>query len=144
MKLSTFKQHLQILEDVTFELANWEQVPAHYHLTEIWIVSKSFIDCGGVTRSEEKISLQLRTANDLDHRLQAKKILSIIEIYEQKISSKDLDIEIEYQWETVGKYWLDWMNGTFILTPTMTDCLAKDACGIPSAPQDACCGWGCC
>jgi len=144
MKLSEFKNHIKNSDQVTFELWNWESVPSHYHFTEIGIVLKKFIDCGGQVRYEEKISLQLRTADDTNHRLQWEKILSIIEAFEKNISSKDADVEVEYQWVTIWKYWLEVRDNKFILIPTMTDCLAKDACGIPQQKEESCCGWWWC
>ncbi len=146
MKLSAFKKYVTILEHVTFKLWNGEKVPAHYHITEIWLISKKFIDCGGEIRDEEKVSFQLRTADDTDHRLVWDRILSIIMLFEEKITSKnaDADIEIEYQWNTIWKYWLERVDNTFVLTPTMTDCLAKDACGISPKQENSCCGGGGC
>jgi hypothetical protein len=69
MKLSAFKKYTTLSENLIFELWNGERVPAHYHLTEIGLVEKKYIDCGGKIRQEKKISLQLRTADDTDHRL---------------------------------------------------------------------------
>jgi len=88
--------------------------------------------------------MQLRYANDLNHRLTSEKLLKIIDIYTDKISEEDLDIEIEYQSDTIGKYWLTRVDGIYKLIPTQTDCLAKDACGIPQKEQKNCCGGGCC
>jgi len=44
----------------------------------------------------------------------------------------DLEIEVEYQGETIGKYGLDYDGYNFLLTTKMTDCLAKENCGIPT------------
>ncbi len=145
MKLTEFKKYIIIPEQVIFELWNWKLVPSHYHITEIWIALKKFIDCWWEIRYEEKVSFQLRTADDVEHRLHSEKILRIISLFEKNISSKDLDVEIEYQWETIWKYWLEWIDNKFILMPTKTDCLAKDKCGIPERDeQNTCCWWGCC
>ena len=46
-------------------------------------------------------------------------------------AGEDLEIEIEYQMDTVGKFGLEFNNDEFVLTNTKTDCLAKDNCGIP-------------
>lgn len=54
MKLSEFKKHVVVPERVVFELWNGEEIPSHYHITEIWVLSKKFIDCGGEIRHEEK------------------------------------------------------------------------------------------
>ena len=142
MNLSTFKQHLSTVDHPIFQLASGELVPEHYHVTEIGLVTKQFIDCGGEMRNESVVSFQLWYADDLDHRLTAEKLLEIIDLYEKKISKDDLPIEIEYQADTVGKYWLALVENVFILVSKQTDCLAKDACGIPE--KSSCCGGGCC
>lgn len=46
MKLSVFKEYLQEIKNPVFVLKDGEQIPAHYHLTEIGMVHKKFIDCG--------------------------------------------------------------------------------------------------
>ena len=45
---------------------------------------------------------------------------------------EDLDIEVEYQGDTIGKFGLDFDGTNFLLTTKQTDCLAKESCGIPS------------
>jgi hypothetical protein len=44
----------------------------------------------------------------------------------------DLEVEVEYQSDTIGKYGLDFDGNRFILTSKVTACLASDACGIPT------------
>lgn len=141
MKLSEFKRYLSTSDTIVFELWNGEQVPSHYHITEIGAVSKKFIDCGGEIRHEESISFQLRTADDTDHRLEADTMIAIIQLFENNISSHDAQIQIEYQWKTIGKYGLERIDEKFILMPTMTDCLAKDTCWVS---EKSCFGGGCC
>lgn len=131
MKLSEIKSALKEIQEVKFTLPNGEQVPSHFHVTEVGSVQKHFIDCGGTVRKESVINFQLWTAIDYDHRLSAEKLRSIIELSEKKLQLEDLDIEVEYQGATIGKYGLELENGTFHLTSTQTDCLAKDKCGIP-------------
>ena len=48
-KLSDFKKHLSILETLTFVQTNGDLVPAHFHITEVGLITKQFIDCGGTT-----------------------------------------------------------------------------------------------
>lgn len=144
MKLSTFQQTLQTITHPIFVWSDGSKIPSHYHITEIWLIYKRYIDCWGELRNEMKISMQLRYADDLDHRLTSEKLLKIIDIYTDQISAQDLDIEVEYQADTIGKYWLTRDDGIYTLTPTQTDCLAKDACGIPQKQQKSCCGVGCC
>ncbi|MEH0157399.1 DUF6428 family protein [Limibacter armeniacum] len=131
MKLSEIKKVLLDIEEVTFILPSGESVPSHFHVTEVGCVHKNFIDCGGTVRNEAVINFQLFTASDYDHRLSAQKLRSIIELSEKQLELQDLEIEVEYQGETIGKYGLEFRTDTFQLTSMQTDCLAKDKCGIP-------------
>lgn len=131
MKLSELKTHLQELETISFELPNGSLVPSHFHVTEVGSVTKHFIDCGGTIRNEKVVNFQLWEANDYDHRLHPEKLLSIIELSENKLGLKDEEIEVEYQGETIGKYGIALNGKKFLLTSLTTDCLAKDKCGIP-------------
>ena len=47
------------------------------------------------------------------------------------LTLEDLEIEVEYESDTIGKYNLDFGNGKFILKSTNTDCLAKGYCLVP-------------
>lgn len=156
MKLSEIKSALSKVNEVTFALPNGEQVPLHFHVTEVGNIQKQFIDCGGTIRKESVINFQLFTATDYDHRLSVQKLRSIIQLSEEKLGLENHEIEVEYQGETIGKYGLEFKNGVFILISTQTDCLAKDKCGIPQekprlrlstlqAQESSCApGSGCC
>ena len=132
MKLSAIKEILTTLENVEFELENGTFVPAHFHITEVGMITKKFIDCGGVIRNEKTVNFQLWNADDLDHRLKPVKLLDIIKLSEDKLGIEDQEIEVEYQIETIGKYDLDFNGKNFVLKKKMTACLAEDACGIPT------------
>ncbi len=132
MKLSEVKNHLRQLERISFTLPNGESVPGHFHVTEVGKISKHFIDCGGTVRNEEVVNFQLWNANDYDHRLHPEKLLKIIELSERILSLGDLEIEVEYQGETIQKFGLGFDGVNFLLTGKHTDCLAKDTCGIPT------------
>ena len=132
MKLSEIKQALDQVDQVKFRLPNGEQVPAHFHVTEIGSINKHFIDCGGTVRKESVVNFQLFNANDYDHRLSNQKLRSIIELSESRLRLEDLEIEVEYQADTIGKYGLAFDGQQFQLTTKKTDCLAKDKCGIPT------------
>lgn len=133
MKLSEIKQKLQNLETIAFQLPNGDLVPSHFHVTEIGKISKYFIDCGGVIRTEEKVNFQLWEAYDYDHRLHPEKLIHIIELSEERLNIPDLEIEVEYQMkDTIGKYDLDFDGTNFLLTSKETTCLANDHCGIPA------------
>ena len=130
MLLSELKSKLQELETIAFKLPNGDLVPRHFHVTEVGKVSKHFIDCGGVIRQEKRANFQLWEANDYDHRLHPEKLIHIIELSELKLNLGNLEIEVEYQSDTIGKYGLDFDDNHFLLTSKHTDCLAKDNCGI--------------
>ena len=160
MKLSEIKSQLRNLETIAFELPDGSLVPNHFHVTEVGKVSKDFIDCGGTRRSEEVVNFQLWDANDYDHRLHPEKLVNIIELSEKVLEIGDLEIEVEYQGDTIGKYGLDFNGNNFLLTSKATDCLAKENCGVPesvsnkvgsminlvSSEAEGCCtpGGGCC
>ena len=130
MKLSDFKIHISKVDKVNFQLENGSFLPSHFHITEIGLSNKKFIDCGGVIRNENLISFQLWHANDFNHRLKPKKLIDIIELSETKFSMENLNFEIEYQSETIGKYNVSFDGKNFILLNKKTNCLAEDQCGI--------------
>lgn len=150
MKLSDLKTVLYNLDTLTFSLENGNLVPPHFHLTEIGIISKKYVDCGGLMRDEKVISLQLWSANDLDHRLKPSKFLGIIDMAEEKLNLPNLEVEVEYQAETIGRYDLHFDGKAFVLLSKTTNCLAQVACGIPTdklpiSKTSSCTpGGGCC
>ena len=165
MKLSALKNHLANLSAINFQLPDGSAVPAHFHVTEVGLVTKHFIDCGGTERRETVANFQLWEAGDYDHKLAPQKFLHILDLSKKILGESDLDIEVEYQQgptgnSTIGKFGLDFDGESFLLTPKQTACLAQDACGIPAAAAkpkislavlgtaaaEACCtpGGGCC
>ncbi len=157
MKLSEIKNHLGTAVSVNFVLPTGEYVPEHFHVTEVGLVTKHFIDCGGTVRNEKVANFQLWNANDTNHRLKPKKLLDIISLSEKILGIEDLEIEVEYQTGTIGKYELDFNGNDFELIPKQTACLAMDKCGVPPSKQkltlaelqtvnQSCCtpGSGCC
>ena len=131
MKLSELKMALRKAPGLCFVLADGTPVPAHFHVTEVGVNSRKFIDCGGVMREEAFISLQLWYADDLTHRLSSNKLLSIIQLAEKSLMLEDLEVEVEFQMETIGRYHLGYDQDKFLLKPTSTACLAADKCGVP-------------
>ena len=157
MKLSEIKKHLGSAESVNFQLANGTMVPEHFHVTEVGIITRDFIDCGGTVHHEKVANFQLWDANDYEHRLKAGKLLGIIALSEKVLGMEDLEIEVEYQTGTIGKYDLGFDGENFQLLPKQTACLAMDKCGVPQEKQkvelatlgsseQSCCtpGGGCC
>jgi hypothetical protein len=135
MKLSQVKDILKKLETVNFNLPDGTSVPECFHITEVGLVTKQFIDCGGTVRKETRVNFQLWDANDFDHRIKPKKLLDIIELSEKKLGIEDFEIEVEYQNTTIGKYNLDFDGNDFVLINKQTTCLAPDQCGIPQEKQ---------
>ncbi|KAA5536904.1 hypothetical protein F0919_04320 [Taibaiella lutea] len=157
MKLSEVKQILPALSNVAFLLEDGSFVPEHFHVTEVGMVTKDFIDCGGVVRKERVVNFQLWNADDYEHRLKPAKLLHIIKLSEEQLGIGDFDVEVEYQSNTIGRYDLTFNGEVFVLKNKMTACLAQDACGIPAVKQKknladltadktSCCtpGSGCC
>lgn len=132
MKLSEVKQYLSNAESVNFKLEDGTMVPEHFHVTEVGIITKDFIDCGGVVRHEKVVNFQLWNADDHEHRLKAGKLLSIIGLSEKVLGMEDLDIEVEYQAQTIGKYDLGYDGENFLLLSKQTACLAPEQCGVPA------------
>jgi hypothetical protein len=132
MKLSQIKQVLGTVKTVNFQLPNGTFVPEHFHVTEVGLVTKNFIDCGGTVRNETVVNFQLWDANDFEHRLKPKKLLDIIQLSEKVLGIRDFEIEVEYQDKTIGKYDLEFNGENFELVNKQTACLAQDQCGIPT------------
>lgn len=157
MKLSELKKALENIKSLSFSLPNGMEIPVHFHITEVGQIDKKFIDCGGTIRFESKVSLQLWHSVDEWHRLTAEKLNRIIDLSIEKLNIGDHEIEVEYQGDSIQKFGLEWDGNSFQLTTLMTDCLAKDTCGIPvekvkvelstlSNKSSSCCtpGGGCC
>lgn len=144
MKFSDVKRSLEQLSAVNFKLPDGSYVPQHFHVTEVGLVTKHFIDCGGVERTEVVVNFQLWEAGDYDHRLAPQKFLRILEVSKKVLGdAEDLAIEVEYQQSTIGKFGLEFDGKDFILTPKQTACLAQDACGIPPEKMPAKTASGC-
>lgn len=131
MKLSELETVLKDLQSITIFKPDGGFVPQHFHVTEIGLIDKKYIDCGGTVRVERKIGFQLWEADDFDHRLTPQKLQSIIDLSKDTLTLPDEEIEVEYQGATIGKYNLDFDGHYFHLRSTLTDCLAPDKCGVP-------------
>ena len=130
MKLSTFKKILSELDTLKFQLSDGRFVPAHFHITELGNVTRNYIDCGGTLRQENKLSIQLWVASDNDHRLKPDKVLDILKLAEKQFEFSNIDVEVEYQQSTIGRFKLAFDGSVYQLINTHTTCLAQDKCGI--------------
>ena len=134
MTISELKHALAGLTAVSFRLPDGTRLPAHFHVTEVGLVTRHFVDCGGTERRETVANFQLWEAGDYDHRLAPQKLLGIVRMAEKTLAlADDLTIEVEYQQATIGKFGLAFDGTEFTLVPKQTACLAQDACGIPDA-----------
>jgi hypothetical protein len=152
VKLFEVKRTLAQLSGISFKLPDGSYVPRHFHVTEVGLVTKHFIDCGGVERKETVANFQLWEAGDFDHRIAPQKFLNILDVSKKVLGSAadELEIEVEYQQSTIGKFGLEFDGSDFLLTPKQTSCLAMDSCGIPAeqmpqqvsgcnSPKGGCC-----
>jgi hypothetical protein len=137
MKLSEFKNTLATLKTISFRMPDGKFIEPHIHVTEVGMLNKQFIDCGGIVRTETKVAFQLwKDDNDIDHRLSPEKLFGIINLSEKQLNIEDQEIEVEYQAETIGKYGVDFNGFEFVLTNMQTACLAEDSCGIPIISEE--------
>ncbi len=144
MKLSQFKYYLETVPQLHFVQPNGTLIPKHFHITEAGLTTKHFIDCGGTVRMEKTVSLQIWVANDFDHRLEPQKLKKILSIAENLFGNEDLEVEIEYQTETISRYGLDFNGANFLLVTKQTECLAKDHCKTPTIEASCCSTDKCC
>lgn len=136
MNLNEIISILTDLDAIVFQLPNKSFVPEHFHVTEVGVITKNFIDCGGKIREEKVVNFQLWEAVDFDHRLAPSKLANVIELSKKILNiNPELEIEVEYQSDTIGKYNLTFNGLIFQLISKTTACLAEDACGIPEKKQ---------
>jgi hypothetical protein len=131
MKIQPFLQTLASMSELRWALPDGSLVPAHAHVTEVALMTRRFVDCGGTHRMERRIQLQLWVANDVDHRLDPSKLLRIIRETEAYMEWDNHEVEIEYQGKTIERYGVEIMEGVLALQPLQTNCLAQDRCGLP-------------
>ena len=57
--------------------------------------------------------------------------MDIIQLSEKTLNLQNLNIEVEYQGESIQKFGLDFNGKNFLLITKQTDCLAKGKCEKP-------------
>ena len=146
-----FSEFLTLLQDnpnkgITLTLPDDSTAPAHFHITEVGHLTKSFLDCGGKPHRIETCVLQVWTANDYNHRIQAGKLASIVQLASKEFPTTDLPVEFEHEAPVLTQLPIDSCtieNGqlNFHLSYKKTDCLAKDIClpkpdfSLPNIPS---------
>lgn len=132
-------------------LPGGNQLPDHFHITEVGRTEKRFVDCGGKSRQVAFASLQVWMADDTDHRLPARKLAAIIDKAQSVLGTDDLEMQVECQQETIGLFSVEGFEvkeGTlaFTLATKQTACLAMEVCLPGAKEEDDSCGTGasCC
>ena len=142
----TLQELLNDLEgegNLVFRQADGTSIPPHFHITEVGLITRSYIDCGGRLGQLHSVNMQIHYGQDTDHRLSKSKFKGILTKSLRALNLPNVDIEVEYQWNgTIGKFKLGKVLTDWVLIPTSTDCLAKDHCGIPQTFEES--NSGCC
>ena len=149
MKLNELHSILATHPDVLprFTLPDSDQIPSHFHVTEVGHVAKKFIDCGGVIGESETCVLQTWLGNDLDHRLTAGRLAEILRLGRRILPDRDLDVEVEYDCCVVAQYPIVSATraGEYLeiaLGNKTTQCLARER--RKAAAESSCCGTAAC
>ena len=144
MNITELKEILQAnpAKGIDFMLPDKASIPAHFHITEVGHVKKDFVDCGGTFRTSSSCILQVWTATDEDHRLDAGKLSSILKLAGKILPSDGLSVEVEFESPYISVFPIESADTTgekivFQLATKHTDCLAKEKCGIES--DSSCC-----
>jgi Family of unknown function (DUF6428) len=138
INLRDLKAALQLRPEgnLRFVLPDGDPIPDDFHVTEVGHVTRRFVDCGGTVRSTAACVLQAWVAgDDREHRLNAGKLASILDLAGAVIPSDELEVEVEYEGCVISQYPVlsssaDGAGLTFQLGHKHTDCLAKEACGL--------------
>lgn len=151
MKLVELKTLLKNNGDKQFQiqLPSQNQIPISFHVTEVGQINKTFIDCGGKVHSSQTCQLQIWVGEDEDHRINAGKLASILELARAIVPSDEIELEIEYEDAVISQYPVaEYSVGedavTLHLATKHTDCLAKELCLVPSSCSPSSNGAGAC
>jgi hypothetical protein len=148
MKLNELKTILRSHPDSLprFVFPNGDEIPAHFHLTEVGHVTKKIVDCGGTFREGETCILQTWVADDFEHRLKSKRFAEILELGRAILPSDELEVEVEWDCCVISQYPIAAARAVedrleFQLESSHTACLAREKCGCEphSAPAIAAC-----
>jgi hypothetical protein len=139
MQLSEFKKTLSenTCRKIRFILPTGTKVPPHAHVTEIALVDKKFIDCGGTFRTDSLCRLQTWFADDTGHRLTAGKLLAIFDKSASFLGTNDLEVDVEHEAPFISQFPIEKVEVdggalTIRLGVKHTTCLAEDRCLPPS------------
>ena len=144
-KLSTLLTSLSSNPEAEIQvmLPDGGSVPANFHVTEVGLVRKDFIDCGGTVRSSAACVIQMWVASDVHHRLDTTKLSRIFEMAKPLFPTGDLPVEVEYENGVLSQYPLTSIDispsGLVLqLGSKHTACLAPQLCVVGA--DESCCG----
>ncbi|MEO8613933.1 MAG: DUF6428 family protein [Luteolibacter sp.] len=159
MNLSELKSLLTEHSDLNFRIAlpDGNAVPVSFHVTEVGRLDKTFLDCGGKLRESTTCQLQVWVGEDYDHRIETRKMASILEKGKALLPDNSIPVEIEYEDRVISQYTIEGsevMEDAVVLklAHKHTECLAPELCGLPAlnrlpsiGDKSPCCGpSGCC
>src|SRR5688572_9707868 len=109
MNLSELKMALAKTPEagLLFQLPSGDTISAHAHVTEVARIDKRFVDCGGTLRNDARCQLQTWVANDVEHRLTAGKLLSILSKARSLLQSDELPVDVEHEVGWTSQFPLD-------------------------------------
>ncbi len=146
MTLADFKSLLSRHPDklLQFKLPQGDTVPVSFHITEVALMDKTFIDCGGTRRRQLTCQLQAWVGDDEDHRLAVSKLSGILRKAADFLPDESVPVEIEYEQGLMSQYEVISHEATdnaviFSLGTKHTDCLAREIC-LPKPAASTGCG----
>lgn len=144
MKLREFRGALAASPGsvVRFELPGGDLIPVHAHVSEVARVEKHFVDCGGVRRLERFCRLQAWVAADTHHRLDAAKLLRILDAAAPLLGCDDPEVDVEHEAGVLTQMPVVSVAArpgelVFRLARRHAECLAEDQCQRPAPLSQA-------
>lgn len=143
-------------KELNFYLPDSERIPQHFHITDVGSVVRNFIDCGGQTRTEQYVQIQLWLGADTDHRLTTDTADKILQQSQPVLNLlPDLshsEVMIEYKRDLISQYPIESIKETgteinVFLGNLDTQCLAalRHEQDVRNQNASACCSAsGCC
>jgi hypothetical protein len=139
MQISEFKKTLSenSCRNIRFMLPTGTKTPPHAHVTEVALIEKKFIDCGGTFRTDSLCRLQTWFADDTDHRLTAGKLLAILDKSAFFLGTTDLEVDVEHEAPFVSQFPIEKLEVDdevlcIHLGIKHVACLAEDRCLPPN------------
>lgn len=157
MTFKDFKAALSLNsgKQMRFVLPDFNDVPVHFHITDVGSVVRNFIDCGGQVRKEQFVQIQLWLGADTQHRLSTETASKIIDRSREVLSLlpelNEREVLIEYQTNLVSQYPVESVDISesevkFQLAFSQTQCLAalRHEQEIKTMETSSCCSLSSC